>query len=455
MAAAARTLARFFARTGLQEMPQRVRDHGALLLLNVVGVMVSNGRNPRVLQAREAARSLSGDVGERPGAPMESLHAALVDGIASHISDFDDTHPEGGLHPSGVLAPALLAVARMRPLTGGELLRAFIAGQEIMARIAAAAPHRFTLRGLHASSICGVVAAAAAAAIAEGSDEEIVSEAMGIASSQAGGVIQTVLEGGDLKSFHLGWAAMSSVWAARLAAAGIQGPRRALEGEQGLLGAFLGERFYREADLGRLTAGLGETWETPEVIAKPYPCCHFTHAAIDAARAFVAGGGDARRIESIVLRVPREAVSVVCEPWQERVRADSVYSAKFSLPVICAVALRNGAVTDRLISEALGDPEVAGLVAATRYEVDPDPNLARTYGSELRLTLGPDAEEWRSRVVFPTGSRENPVGADLVVDKFMSLVSPVLGEERAAELSDFLMSIDAQEDLGPLIAVLG
>lgn len=444
---AARELAKFAVAVREGDIPEEVLRKGALVFLNVFGVGMSNRDAPQVAAATRAA--VRGGPAHLWGSTSTSdvFGAALVNGIASHISDFDDTHPEGGLHPSGVLAPALIAIAEAEGLSGGQVLRAFIVGQEIMARIACAAPHRFTLRGLHASSVCGVVAAAAAVAMARGQSEDSITQAIGIAASQASGVIQTVLEGGDLKSFHLGWAAMAGIWAARLADAGLGGPELSLEGPQGLLGALLGEEFFAAADLTRLTRKLGREWETLAVVTKPYPCCHFTHAIIDAAVEFVASGGDASVSSEILCLVPREAVSVVCEPWAERVVPTSAYAGKFSLPFVAATALHFGSVTDANLQSALTNPAVAALVAKTSYSVDADPTLAQSYGGELRV-FSESGQPWVARVVYPTGSREKPVPDELVIDKFVDLAGPVVGVEAAVVLASRVVALDAEPDLG-------
>lgn len=449
---AARELARFAVDVRRNGVPEEVQRKGAIVFLNLVGVAISNRDKPQVRAASTLAKNTGVAHLWGTGRLADEYSAALINGLASHISDFDDTHPEGGLHPSGVLAPALIAIGEAEGLNGEQVLRAFIVGQEIMARIASTAPHRFTLRGLHASSVCGVVAAAGAVAMARGQDEGSIAHAMGIAASQASGVIQTVLEGGDLKSFHLGWAAMSSLWAARLAEAGIQGPELSLEGPQGLLGAFLGEEYFRAADLDRLSRGLGREWETLAVVPKPYPCCHFTHAIIDAAQEFVNGGGDVKSAGWVRCLVPREAVSIVCEPWSERVAPTSAYAAKFSLPFITATALSYGAVTDANLERALTDPRVAAVANRVHYEVDDDPGLAHTYGAELQIQQG-DETVWSRRVLHPTGSKQTPVPDSLVIEKFVNLVEPLTGVTAARALAERLAQLERETDLRGLFEV--
>lgn len=337
--------------------------------------------------------------------------------------------------------------------SGSAVLQALIAGYEVMTRLACAAPHRLTRVGFHASSVYGVPAAATSAALLRCAESQHVMAAMGIATSQASGIIQTVSEGGDLKAFHLGWAAHGAIYSAELAHWGVEGPMRAIEGQHGLLASFLHSGDY---DLGRITRGLGSEWETMRIVEKPYPCCHFTHAIIDAAlgyRAEFKDGTDA--IGRVTCQVPLEAVHVVCEPWAERLAPRGPYSAKFSLPYCIAVALRDGAVrTNHFTSDALRRQDLRSLMYRVTYETDPDPNLARTYGAELVIQRL-DGQTWRKRILHPTGSVDKPSSPEEIVRKFQDCVTSVIGRERAINIQNLLLHLEDVEDVSDGVSSLG
>ena len=134
-------------------------------------------------------------------------------------------------------------------------------------------------RGLHATSICGTIGAAVAAALLHGADTETVSDAIGIAASMGSGLIEANRTGGTVKRVHCGWAAHSGIAAAEFATAGLTGPPTVLEGRFGFFEAFTGGFYDRPSLVGRL----GEEWELLRLFTKPYPTNHFTHAGIDAA----------------------------------------------------------------------------------------------------------------------------------------------------------------------------
>ena len=56
------------------------------------------------------------------------FHAALVNGISSHVLDFDDTHLKTVIHPGGPVIPALLVLAERQPISGREFLKCAGAG---------------------------------------------------------------------------------------------------------------------------------------------------------------------------------------------------------------------------------------------------------------------------------------------------------------------------------------
>ena len=174
--------------------------------------------------------------------------AALVNGTLAHALDFDDTHLPSVLHPSASVVPAALAVAEARGRSGAEALHAIAVGIEINVRLGSAgydATQRVNLffeRGLHATSICGALAAAGAAALLLGLDAAGVADAIGIAASMGAGLLEANRTGGTVKRVHCGWAAHAGVCAAELARSGLTGPPTVLEGRFGFFAGLLRRR---------------------------------------------------------------------------------------------------------------------------------------------------------------------------------------------------------------------
>ncbi|MFC0529801.1 MmgE/PrpD family protein [Phytohabitans kaempferiae] len=445
---AARRLAEFAAGLRTADIPAPVLGHARDLVLTTLGVGLAGTGHPLVAAVRRTVLARpAADGAVVWGTPdvADAPDAALVNATAAHVNDYDDTHAEGGVHVGAVVVPAALAAAQQRRVGGARFLAAVVAGVEVTTRLGAAASHRFTEHGLHASSCCGTVGAAVAAAVVADLPAPRVADAIGIACSQSSGVIQTVVEGGDLKSLHLGWAAHAGIWAARLAEQGVAGPTRALDGTHGLFAALIGEGWSRH----RLTRGLGREWETANVILKPYPCCQFVHALIDAACAYRRERPGASP-DRIVLRLPTPARHVVCEPWADKLQPRTPYAAKFSAPYCVAAALLDGPLGLGHFSEAaLARPDIRALMTRISYELDDDPELARSYGAEL-VIADATREPWSLRVTHPTGSPRRRAQPDVWVRKYEDAASLVLD---AAGRADTRARVNALADLDDLSAL--
>jgi 2-methylcitrate dehydratase PrpD len=321
--------------------------------------------------------------------------AALVNGTLAHSLDFDDTHLPSILHPSASIVPAALAAGQAAGASGAEVVAAAAAGYEICVRLGMAAydPDRannvFFEKGLHATSICGTIAAAVVAAKLLGVDRAGVLAAIGIAASMGAGLLEANRTGGTVKRVHCGWAAHAGVVAAQLAAAGITGPATVLEGRFGFFAAFCDG----QADLAVVVDGLGERWETPGIYFKPYPANHFTHAAIDAARALRQGGLDPAAIEAIELGVAAPTLRTIAEPPELKARPASGYAAQFSGPFIVASALLGGGglglSLDDFTDARAHDRERLALAARVRCVADPECDARYPYAfpAVLRVTL--------------------------------------------------------------------
>lgn len=368
-------------------------------------------------------RAQSTAIGSASLVPASS--AALVNGTLAHSLDFDDTHLPSVLHPSSSVLPAALAVAEARSAGGAALIDAAGVGVEITARLGMAGYDRksrssvFFERGQHATSICGAIGAAVAAAMLQGLDADGIAHAAGIAASMGAGVIEANRTGGTVKRIHCGWAAHAGVAAADLARFGITGPPTVIEGRFGFLQAWLGD----DSDVSALVDGLGERWELPGIFFKPYPCNHFTHAGIDAALALRAGGVRPQDIESIELGAPTSVLRTIAEPPEAKARPESGYHAAFSGPYTLAAALLGGGGLglghDDFTDEAARDPR--RLALAAKVHCVPDARCDEIFPDQLpavvRVRLR-DGREIEQRTDVNRGGPQNPLSDEEIATKF-------------------------------------
>ena len=435
--------------TGLpDDAAANVRDR----ILDVIGVALA-------ARGEDAGRATLGLVRSQGGAAeatvwgerdrLPSASAALVNGTHCHALDFDDTHLPSVLHPSASVVPAALAAAEAADASGARLMAAVAAGTEICIRLGMASYDPairnsiFFENGLHATSICGALASAAAAAVLLDLDGDGIAHAMGIAASMGAGIIEANRTGGSVKRIHCGWAAHAGVSAAQLAMHGLTGPPTVLEGRFGFYRAYSEGRF----DTGAVVGELGERWDLLRVWYKPYPTNHFTHAGIDAALALVAGGVDPADIEALELGVPQPVLRTIAQPPDLKARPTSPYTARFSGPFCVAAALVGGGglgvYLDDFTGETIRDPErrrLAGLVTCFADEEATD-SFPHEFPGVLRARLR-DGSIMEHRVRHNRGGPGNPLLIEELGLKFRLNARHTLSPDAATAVHDAVISLE-------------
>lgn len=387
-----------------------------------------------------AARAVALEMGGEPEASALGLPrrvgagpAALANGSMMHALDFDDTHEVALVHSSAVVAATVLAVGEALDASGSEALTAAVAGYEISSRIGLASPGALHRRGFHPTSVCGVFAAAAAAARLRGLSAEQTTNALGIAGSQASGLMEFLADGSQTKPLHAGWAAFAGITAAALAAHGATGPASVLEGRFGLLASHLGE-----FDEAALAAELGSRWETTQIAFKPYPSCHCTHAVLDAV---VNAGIEAEDAGGLVALVPGEvAVGLVLEPAERKRHPATPYDAKFSLPYcIGALLVRGELGIESFTPDAIADQRILAIAAGISYEVV-DFEDGNDLSGGVRATVAGRPVE--ATVLRPRGGPANPIDDEELHAKFRRNAALALGEDGAGQLLEQLTTLE-------------
>src|SRR5215472_6783136 len=133
--------------------------------------------------------------------------------IGTQVQGFelDDVHRQGVLHVGAVTLPALLAVAESHAaLDGRELLTAAVAGYEVGPRVGKCMGQEHIGQGWHSGATVGVFSAAAGAARALGLSSDQTVHALGIAGTQAAGLMAAQY-GAMVKRMHAGRAAQSGL----------------------------------------------------------------------------------------------------------------------------------------------------------------------------------------------------------------------------------------------------
>jgi 2-methylcitrate dehydratase PrpD len=430
-----RRLAGFVVRSRPADVPAGPRKEAARSILNWVGCALGGSRHDTVERALQALDEFSGPrkatVLGRAGR-LDALHAALLNGISSHVLDYDDTHLETIIHPAGPVLPAILALSELRRARGEEFLHAFVLGVEVECRIGKAVyPSHYDV-GWHITGTAGVFGAAAAAGKLLGLDERQMAWALGIAATQSSGLRE--MFGSMCKALHPGRAAQNGLAAALLAAKGFTSSERSIEAPRGFAHVLATER-----KLSRVTDGLGESFEISRNTYKPFACGIVVHPVIDAClqlrREHVLS---ADLIDRVDLRVH----PLVLELTGKKTPATGL-EAKFSVYHSAAVAILRGAAGPGEYTDAVArDPAVIALRGRVRAEPR---NGVREEEAYATIVLK-DGRRLEKHVEHAVGSLERPMSDADLERKFHGLADGVLKRARADRLIALCWSVASSRD---------
>jgi 2-methylcitrate dehydratase PrpD len=358
------------------------------------------------------------------------------------------------VHGTAIVLPAMLAAAtRAGSPTGSQMLLGAIKGFEVGPRVGLALHGAQMLtRGWHSGPVFGGPAAAAAAGTLYDLDAYAFEDALGLAATQACGLMAAQFESMGKRMQH-GFAARNGLLAATLAAAGYTGIKRVFEREYGGFLSTFGEG--HEPDASQIAADLGHRWETERIAIKPYAAMAGLHAAIDAARALLADGPlDVGRVDAIEIFVSEPAFRH--GGWRAE-RPLAAVGAQMNLAYAVAVTLLDGtALAAQFAPERIESEDVWTLIEGTtaRHEASFDERYEDGYNTRLEVTLV-GGEQRIAFIDHPRGGIQSPLTNAEVVDKFRTLTAPLLGSERTRAIESAVLGLedlDHVEDLAGLLA---
>jgi 2-methylcitrate dehydratase PrpD len=404
----------------LESLPADVRTVTISHLYDGFGDALGALRSGDSVPAHEVAGLYAAQEGESAllgtsnfvNAPM----AALSLGALIHHLDFDDTHAGGLVHATSVSLPAALAIGNSVSASWDDVVTASTIGLETVSRIAMGSPHGFHARGIHATHACGTIAAALVSAKLMKLSREETINALGIAASASGGLLEFLNTGSSTKQLHPGTASMNGVVAALLAKFGATGPASAIEGKYGIYATLSA----RPADPQIVTKDLGKRWEATQITIKPYAACQLSHVSLDALRQAMQKVPDLHPnlIESIKVGVHPDSAAIVCEPRMEKVAPRTPYDAKFSLQWSMAALIIDGDLTvDSYSMESITRPEVVQLANRVQVEIVGSAGTAADAAGEVAITLI-DGIEVRGAVECSSGGPRKRFSKPDLVRKF-------------------------------------
>lgn len=405
------------------QIPANVRAEGVRTFVNWLGCAVGGASHETVDKALDAVRMFSGPQRAQVlgrADRLDELHAAFLNGISSHVLDYDDTHLKTIIHPAGPVASAILAVAETRAISGRDFLTALIAGVEVECRIGNCVYPEHYDRGWHITGTAGVFGAAAATGKLLGLDRQQMSWAFGIAATQSSGLRE--MFGTMCKSFHPGRAAQNGAMGAFLAKAGFDSSERAIEAPRGWANVLSTKQDYSE-----IVDGLGESWEAGLNTYKPYACGIVIHPAIDGCQQLRQRLGErVADIASVALRTHPLVLELT-----GKTAPRTGLEGKFSVFHAAATALLRGdgsptAFTD----EAVRDPAIMALRDKVKATTD---TSVEEHAVHIKVTMS-NGEVIDLHVPHAIGSLERPLSDAAITEKFANQSVPVIGERATRDL---------------------
>ena len=385
--------------------------------------------------------------GFKTSAPL----AALANGTMAHAVDFDDVNWNMSGHPTVPLLPAVLALGQEVHASGQEVLLAYTLGFEVETKIGLAVNPRHYALGWHATSTLGTLGAAAACAKLLHLDMPHTQRALGIAASTAAGLRQNF--GTMTKPFHPGQAAMNGITAALLAQLGWTADSHILEAPYGFCQLYAGQGHH---NLGHIVKRFGTPYEliASGVAIKQYPCCAFTHRALDAMLALVQQHKltveDVAAVECLVGRPTTEVLIHVCP--------QTGLEGKFSMQYCMAAALLDRRIGLLSFSdEKVKRPAAQRLFERVTMRCHPEALRHGTSGEELpvivTLTLQ-DGRTLAAQVRHPKGPPVHPLTPIELQEKFEDCAQGVLERPDIRAVIELVQGLERVEDVGQLMDVL-
>jgi 2-methylcitrate dehydratase PrpD len=399
-----------------EDIPEPALDQAAWCALDLLGAAMAGFKQASAGAARGFARKFfpSGPAGVWFSSDsMSPLGAAFCNAVAGSALDLDDGHRAAGGHPGASLVPSALAVAQARHSSGRDVLAALVIGYEVAVR-AAAARNPATMDTFSTGRWCGFGAAAIRCWL-EGRGPEVLSQAMAISGIHA--PLQSASaysRFGHHTKEGIPWGTLTGLAAVDLAAHGFVGP----------LDLWDHSNYYRGQEI---TDGFGENWTILRTYFKPYACCRWLHAALDAWQTLIGQGLSPSEVERVDVFTFNRAINLNNHP-----DPTSLEQAQFSLPFGLAVlALDGPQALLPMSADLLGRPQLADFGRKVRLHHDPEIEAEFPARAGARLIVHTAKGVFSKQVQHPRGDPANPLSAEELTSKFYRLAGTLAGREQA------------------------
>ncbi|MGB9937455.1 MAG: MmgE/PrpD family protein [Methanobacterium sp.] len=395
----------FIVSNNYDKLPEEVIEQAKLCFLDFLGVTLRGSRTKssvfvnKIIKKEEQSTVIGFE-------KSTTLDSALANGVAAHSLDLDDGNRMAQLHPGVCVIPAALSVCEAHNKSGKQLISAIVAGYEIAIAMGILANPEHRNNGFHSTGTCGTFGAAAAACSALNLDEKQTINALGLAGTQASGLLESDHAGSMGKHLHAGKAAQSGVLSALLAKEGFTGASTIIEGKEGFLSAMSNlDNVRKEVKVGK--------YHILDVYFKKYPVCRHLHSTIDAALNIISKND--LKIENIQnIRVKTYKIAANHDKYNPK----TLEGIRQSLPFALALAIKN---KDLNLDNLQINDNIAEISSKIVIECNEDIDNLYPDKRASEVIIKTNTESYFNKVELPKGEPENQFSKEEILDKFYSL----------------------------------
>jgi 2-methylcitrate dehydratase PrpD len=406
------SLAEFAIGISFKEIPKPVVHQANRCLLDFMGCFWGGfgmKENRKLLQ-------LAHEINPKPEASLWGTglkagmaEAAFSHGCIGHHFEYDDGISLGA-HWGSETLPAILAMAEATGCGGQEVLRAIVVAYEVGNRVSQAFSSKLLSRGVHFPCAMGVFGAVSGVARLAGLTVRQTAGALGNGCLTPIAPYLPALSGAPIKDAYAGWPNFLGLMAVRWSRSGWHGPTDLLEGADGI-GRIAGWSGSTQDLRKKILDGLGSSFEIMKTYFKPFPCCRWLHAPVQAIfNLKKEGGWRGGEVESIVVEGPE-----LLRSYDRKSGFEKEITTRFSIPYVVAAAT----LYDRLDLKAFDSlrrshPRLKAL--AKRVTVVTDETLDRMFPGRFQTRVRVKTrggKSWEGECGLPWGPENPPTDLEL------------------------------------------
>jgi len=402
-------LAQFITSTVYHQLPDRVIEKAKLCFLDFLAISLRGSQT----RSAQTVRAIIGDGDESTvigGSRATAIDASLANGVSAHSLDFDDGHRLAHLHPGACVIPAALSLCEAYDKSGKELINSIVVGYQVAIRLGMLMNPEHRNRGFHSTGTCGTLGAAAAACKIMDLYDEDVLNALGLAGTQAAGLLESDHSGSMAKHLHSGKAAQNGVLSALLAKDGFTGAHTIMEGKEGFISSMADPKL---ANNQHTLYPYSEEYEILRVYFKNYPVCRHLHATLDAVL-YLMTENNLKSTE--ISGVDIETYKIAAE--HNDYHPKTIEAMKQSLPVSTAIAIVKGGLK---LKDFKMDKNIAKITKKITIKCEKELNILYPLKRPSKVTIKTKNQSYTERINLPWGEPEKPYNKEDLISKFSDL----------------------------------